>query len=453
MYRTRKQNVYPEDVTYPYFDNLTICSKNLKNASLYRIRNHFTASYKEAEDLTDNEIEVENEIKSVKSEGKVPKKLNYYFMIDLLSKTKNPDYKAENFPAQSAQQTVRKVCTDFDDWLKDLNGYKNNPSLYTGKPKMPKYAKSERTMAIITNQDAYIKDGLLKLPLTKEKLKVANPPKGYKLKEIQVKPCSGYIELLFVYEVDEIETVSTGKYSIGIDLGIDNLVAIVGNNPEMGSLLYKGGAIKSCNQYFNKRKSELTSILKVQCNKSGEEFKNSHKLNELSRYREAFILDYFHKIALDIIKKCETYSISKIVIGKTKFWKQNINIGKRNNQNFVSIPFCSLIRIIKYLAAEKGIKVIEQEESYTSKASFLDKDEIPVYSKNDETEYTFSGKRMHRGLYKSKEGVLLNADINGAGNTLRKYDKKSFDLIKDFSFVNNITVLRFNNFYKTKKVQ
>ena len=426
----------------------------MKNASLFRLRNHFTASYKDEKDLSDNEKEVEEEINiMLKSDKdtKIYKYLNSFTLEKLMRTNSNPDFFKEGFPKQSAVQIIRKTCTDFEDWFKSLQAFKENPSSFTSKPKMPKYCKNERSLAIITNQDAVIRNGYLKLPLTKTRLKVKSLPKGAKLKEVQIKPCSGFFELIVVYETDKEPSVCDGKFSMGIDLGIDNLVAIVSNNPEMGSLLYKGKAIKSCNQYFNKEKARLTSILKKECNKSGADFTGTAKLNELSRYRESFITDYFHKIASDIIKKCETYSISKIVIGHTKFWKQNVNIGKVNNQNFVSIPFNTLIWMIKYRAKEKGIEVILQEESYTSKASFLDKDEIPVYSKNDETKYTFSGERVKRGLYKSKEGVLLNADINGAGNTLRKYDKKSFDLIKDFSFVNNITVLRFKDFYKTKK--
>ena len=454
MYKVIKYQIRDKHNLYDYCDTMTINSKNLKNASLFRLRNHFTASYKDAKDFSDNEKEVENEVNiTLKSlnRKKACKKLSYSFLENLMRETLNPDFFKEGFPMQSSQQIVNKACMDFENWFKALQAFNKNPSSFTSKPKMPKYCKSERSLAIITNQDAVLRDGYLKLPLTKTRLKVKSLPKGASLKEVHIKPCSGFFELIIVYDDNKEPSICNGNFSMGIDLGIDNLVAIVSNNPKMGSLLYKGKAIKSCNRYFNKEKARLSSILKRQCNKSGEDFQNSYRLNELSRYREAFITDYFNKIASDIIKKCETYSISKIVIGHSKFWKQKTNIGKINNQNFVSIPFNTLIWMIEYRAKEKGIEVQIQEESYTSKASFLDFDDIPVYKEGDKTNYTFSGKRVKRGLYKSKEGVLLNADINGAGNTLRKYDSKSFDLIKDFSFVNKINVFNFDYFYKTKK--
>ena len=454
MHKVIKYQIRNKHNLYDYCDSMTKNSKNLKNASLFRLRNHFTASYKDAKDLSNNEKETKEEIQVMLksySDSKIYKHLSSLTLERIMRTNLNPDFFKEGLPKQSAVQIVKKACMDFENWFKSLQAFNKNPSSFTSKPKMPKYCKSERSLAIITNQDAVLRDGYLKLPLTKTRLKVKSLPNGSKLSEVHIKPCSGFFELIVIYEDNKEPSICNGNFSMGIDLGIDNLVAIVSNNPEMGSLLYKGKAIKSCNRYFNKEKARLTSILKKECNKSGEDFQNSHRLNELSRYRESFITDYFHKIASDIIKKCETYSISKIIIGHSKFWKQKTNIGKVNNQNFVSIPFNTLIWMIEYRAKEKGIEVQIQEESYTSKASFLDFDDIPVYKEGDKTNYTFSGKRIKRGLYKSKEGVLLNADINGAGNTLRKYDSKSFDLIKDFSFVNKIKVFNFDYFYKTKK--
>lgn len=132
-----------------------------------------------------------------------------------------------------------------------------------------------------------------------------------------------------------------------------------------------------------------------------------------------------HKISKKIIEWCRVKGVSTIVIGSDKFWKQNINIGKVNNQIFTQIPFSLLIGYIEDKASRVGIKVIKTEESYTSKASFLDLDDIPVYDENNTMKYIFSGKRISRGMYKSSNGFCFNADLNGAGNILRKYLNKN----------------------------
>ena len=147
-----------------------------------------------------------------------------------------------------------------------------------------------------------------------------------------------------------------------------------------------------------------------------------------------------HKVSSDIIKYCVTHKIGTIVMGKNEGWKQGSNISKVNNQTFVSIPFNKLQQMISYKAERAGITVIVQEESYTSKASFLDSDIIPTYQKGVDTNYIFSGVRKPRGLYKSSNGTIINSDLNGAANILRKAIPTAFDNVKDFSFLNQIEI-------------
>ena len=159
----------------------------------------------------------------------------------------------------------------------------------------------------------------------------------------------------------------------------------------------------------------------------------SKKLDQLSAYRTNYIRDCFHKMSRLLMKWCKSHEVGYLVLGSNKFWKQEVDIDKRNNQNFVSIPFEMLKSMIELKSNEYGITVIRQEESYTSKASFLDLDFIPVYNEEEpDKKYHFSGRRIHRGLYKSADGTLINADINGAANILRKagYDVSNIKIAR-----------------------
>ena len=156
----------------------------------------------------------------------------------------------------------------------------------------------------------------------------------------------------------------------------------------------------------------------------------SKYLDQLSAYRTNYIRDCFHKMSKKLLLWCQQNDIGYLVLGSNTFWKQNVNIGKVNNQNFVSIPFEMLKKMIELKAIEYGVTVIKSEESYTSKASFLDNDEIPVYKEGVNIKYRFSGKRIKRGMYQSSDGTYINADINGAANILRKagYDTSKVEL-------------------------
>ena len=204
---------------------------------------------------------------------------------------------------------------------------------------------------------------------------------------------------------------------MGVDLGIDNLATIVTNTGSQ-PILVKGKNVKSVNQYYNKMKAHVLSILRKGKQTNEGPF-TSKKLERLHQKRHLKIKDIFHKASSEVLKMALEENIHTIIIGKNKDWKQDINMGKRNNQSFISIPHRLFITMIEYKAAEHGIKVMVTEESYTSKASFLDHDEIPTYG-DCEGKKQFSGKRLKRGLYRSGHGWLINADVNGAANILKK---------------------------------
>lgn len=441
-----KKKKYKE--LYTYFNNNCINSKNLYNAALYRLRQNFTAYNKTS--LSDNEQEVLNEInKTIFKTGLSQPGLimSYKFLEKLMRVTKNPDF-FTNLPMQSAQLILKTACADMKGWIESLKKYKKNPANYTGKPQIPKYKKSDLSMVKFTNQDCiiYYEDNktYLKFPKTKEIILLPHVNKNVTLKEVQVKPYYDNFLVITIFETNKINTNTNDLvYSCGIDFGVNNTVALVSNNNSC--LLYKGGAIKSANQWYNKQRSKYISILDKE-----NQFRNTHRLSSLSKNRDCFIKDYFHKISSDIISYCLKNKIGTIIIGKNKGWKQKSNIGKTNNQNFVLIPFAILQLMIKYKAEQVGIIIIEQEESYTSKASFLDNDYMPTL--NNKEEHSFSGKRISRGLYKSSDGTIINSDLNGAANILRKAIPNAFDNIKDYSFIQNkIEVKRFYDLHTSKK--
>ena len=336
----------------------------------------------------------------------------YGILQRLMRITNNPDF-FSGLPMQTAQHVIRQVCTDFKGWLASLKKYRKDPSGYTGKPKMPGYCRNDTPSYLFTNQDAVIYDGKLKLPRTK--IRIPARRRHGRLMEVKVKPVSGGYELLLVYQV-KAASVQSGKHAAAVDFGVDNTMAAVSDTGK--SILFKGRFIKSVNQYFMKKKAERISLMSK--GKETTERVWSKYLDRLSAYRTSYIRDCFHKMSKKLLVWCQRNDIGCLVLGSNAFWKQNSSIGAVNNQNFVSIPFEMLKSMIELKACEYGVTVVRNEESYTSKASFLDSDDIPVYVEGDGTKHHFSGKRIQRGLYRTSDGTVLNADINGAANILRK---------------------------------
>lgn len=437
QYSIYKCRISEKNPLFTVFDEWSHLSNNLYNKTLFVIRQLFTGLNKDKKNISNLEsTTIDNVLEVLKSYNKKlildkdHRLVNYNFMDYYFKKTNNENYNS-SLPKQSAQHVIKDACNSFKSWFKALRSYKANPSKFMGKPKMPKYRKSGSVYVVkLTNQDAVLyknKFGYeVKFPKTKYKLNFTDKAKDKKLKEVNIKYEYNIYKVTYLFE-DKVEPIeSTGNVVCGIDLGVNNIAAIQTSNGD--SLLVKGKFIKSKNQWYNK---------KISKNISGQTIGTTNKaisskaLNKLYRNRKLFMEDVMHKISKKIIEWCISKNVSAIVIGYSKFWKQNINIGKINNQIFTQIPFSLLIGYIENKAFKAGIKVIKTEESYTSKASFLDLDNIPVYDENSNNKYTFSGKRISRGMYRSSNGFCLNADLNGAGNILRKYLNKNitFNLI------------------------
>ena len=429
-----------------------LLSKNLYNAALFRIRQVFTGW--EKEERTQNEEEVFRELRTMQAaypKVKVGRVLSYRALDAVMRANNNPDFFA-GLPMQTAQRVLKEAVTVFRAWLSSLKEFRRAPERYTGKPCMPKYLKNDRHTFYITNQDAVLYpvyrktdaagrkitdsgapgeyDGMeLKLPLMKKRLYLRHIAADSRLKEVQVKPYYGKILLVLVLETEEIPVSGKKPYLAGIDFGTDNIAAIV--STDHASRIYKGGAVLSKSRDFHKRKAEAAGIIT-----KGTERKHadSARLRRLSLHHDCFMKDMMHKISTDIVRYCAEHGVGTIVMGLNRGWKQGSDMGNVNNQNFTGIPHDRLRKMIMYKAAREGIRIMEQEESYTSKADITAMDFIPVYGRENGN-VEFSGRRIKRGLYACSAGYSVNADCNGAANILRKAVPDAWEGTEDFRFL------------------
>ena len=246
-------------------------------------------------------------------------------------------------------------------------------------------------------------------------LKIKSTKPNVKMVKFVYDEVNDLIKCFKTYEIEQPKLKKDNSRYFSIDPGLNNIVSIY-NNIGIRPLLYNGRPIKSINQYYNKTNAKLRSELP-------SNIKSSKRLKQLSFKRNNKIDYEMHKISTHIINAAVKNNISKIIIGNNVGWKNEINIGRRNNQNFVNIPHTKLFNQLLYKGLLNGIEVIFTEESYTSRASFFDKDYLPKYGESDT--HKFSGKRISRGLYKDSKGNLWNADLNGGGNIMRKVSEKA----------------------------
>ena len=441
-YRVTQRIISSDDLLYPYFDDLCRKSKLLYNAALFRVRNIFTGYDKEHR--TENEVEVFQEVALLQRSYPnmhVRRVISYTHLEKMMRVTENPDF-FSGLPRQTAQQMVKQSVTDFKNWLASLREYKKHPEKYLGKPKMPRYKKSDLTTVIITNQDAVLyRDDIgmsLKLPLQKQRLYFSNLSSDPVLKEVKIKPYYGRFLLCLTLEEPDVAFDPSGSHVCAIDLGTDNFAAIVCD--DHSSAIYKGGAVLSKIQWFHKQRAKYVSIIT-----KGHEKKHavSRRLRDLSFHYANFVKDQCHKISRSIIDFCMEHQCGTLILGVNLLWKQRSNMNKINNQNFVSMPITLLRTMITYKALNAGIRIIEQEESYTSKADLIANDRIPTYGVDDK-DASFSGKRIKRGLYRCSNGMILNADCHAAANIMRIAIPDIWKDTRDYTFLSAPDVYGFH---------
>ncbi|AFY83941.1 RNA-guided endonuclease InsQ/TnpB family protein [Oscillatoria acuminata] len=373
-------------------DNLAFQSKHLYNAANYVQRQYFFETHK------------------------------YYNSIDIYHQTKNLEA-YRYLPTKVSKQIVRRVSEDWKGWLAALKDWSKHPDKYLGKPKIPGYKHKERGRNVVIYPiDAISKPALAKGIVKLSQSNISIPTQAKNLDQVRIVPKISHYVIEVVYTVDD-PVKSTGKYSAGVDLGLNNLMAITSNHPGIKPLLINGRPLKSINQYFNK------CVAKAQAMEAWQQIK------QLSSKRDRRVDNYLHTVSRRVIDWCQVNDVGQLVIGNNQGWKQKINIGRKNNQAFTKIPHAKLISLLTYKARLAGIEVVLTEESYTSKASALDQDKLPVYKAKSDSQPVFSGKRVKRGLYRTDVGRIINADTNGSLNIARKVIPNFMDGIEGLPFI------------------
>ena len=362
-------------------DEVCFKSKNLYNKALYLVRQHY-----------------------FKTKGY----LNFFAVNKLMIDSKDEDFYA--LPTRVSTQTLRLLDRNFKSFFALLK--KKQGSNYNKPIRIPRYLDKEgRTIAIFNKHNVlkkYLRKGIIKL----SSLSIEIPTKVTEsnLVEVRVLPRNNHHVIEVVYKVEQKEPKSdNGRYA-SIDLGLNNLATVSSN--VVKPFIINGRPLKSINQYYNKEVSRLQSLL--------DDKKTSKRIYSITNKRNNKVKDYLHKSSRLIVNFLVSNNISTLIIGYNGEWKQNINLGRTNNQTFVNIPFYTFVNQLDYKCKLEGINVKLIEESYTSKCSFLDGESIEKHE-------SYLGKRIKRGLFKSAKGKLINADLNGSLNILRK-------VVGDFSY-------------------
>ena len=429
--RIVKFNIKKSHIDYKYIKTQLIESKEIYNFANYILRQlYFKNSNKHKYSL--NFIEEYPTLKELFlkyiDENKQFSTL-FYKIICEFSKLRQ-----YSINLKIVQNIIDKLKNDWTSYWKLLKMRMNKT--YDKKINIPRYKKKynlvEYNNQVISKKK--LKLGYIGTDKMEQGIKIANRHKDLDCKCFRIYNKNDKILCELIYE-KEIEEVEKNNKVASIDIGLENLFTIAFNYNKKG-ISIKGSRLKAINQYFNKIKSKLQSLLPSKqyvCK----------RINLLLYKRTEQLRNYIGYYANKLIEILKEEKISKLVVGYNKKWKKEVNIGKKNNQNFVSIPFRKILNILKYKLEDNGIEYKEQEESYTSKASYLDNDDIPIYKEKNDTNYIFSGRRIKRGIYKSKQGKIINADLNGALNILKKSGEK---LIEELEY------LRFNNIFTSKLV-
>ncbi len=388
MQLTEQQIIHRDDPRFAVIDTAAFKSKNLYNAANYEVRQAF---FREGTYLTSNEMD----------------------------KLMQPHEAYKALSAKVAQQVLKQLAEAWKAFREAKAVYRENASKFTGYPRLPRYKhKTEgRNLLIYTIQalsQPALKDGLIR----PSQLPIMVKTEQRQVQQVRIVPKIGYYTVEVVYEKQaQPATVDPALYA-GLDPGVTNLAAIASNKEGFIPRIVNGRPLKAWNQWYNMRMAELR-------HQEGTDY-FTRQMERVTNKRNRRIAHYLHTASRRTIDLLVAEGIGTLFVGKNPLWKQKVNHGKVKNQNFVCIPHAKFIEMLIYKAELVGITVIVTEESYTSKASFLDLDELPIYDSKCEKEPVFSGKRIKRGLYRAKDGCVINADINGAYNTIRKRRPDAF---------------------------
>jgi len=377
------------DSRFKAIDTAAFASKNLYNAANYVVRQSFI------------------------HQGVY---LNYHEMHQRMKE--HEAYQA--LPAKVAQWVLRMLDKNWQSFFAALAAWQEDPSQFLGRPKLPGYKDKQqgRHLLVYTIQALSI-PALRQGVICPSMLGIVVPTKQQRqhIQQVRIVPRKGFYVVEVVYERAPVPAAVNPAHHAGVDIGLNNLAVLTSDKPGFVPRVVNGRPVKSINQFYNKRRAELQSLL-------GETRHTSQRLERITTKRTRRIDHELHTASRRIIDLLVAEGIGTLCIGKNPLWKQEAHMGKRNNQNFVSVPHARFIALLAYKAELVGIQVCITEESYTSKASFLDADPLPVYGAQDIP--AFSGRRVKRGLYRAADGTPINADVNGAYNIIRKVAPKAF---------------------------
>lgn len=374
---------------YQEIDDLCLRSKNLYNYANYLVRQTFIF------------------------EGKYLNNAAIFYLVK-----KHESYTA--LPRKVSNQVLMVLHRNWTSFFEAQKVYNQESTKFNGRPKLPKYKDKEKGRnLVIYERGAISKTSLKKGVIKLSQNKIEFPTKVSDIKQVRLVPQCGQYVIEVVYSQQVKPQQLNPNWVAGIDIGLDNLAALTSNKPGFKPVLVNGRPLKSINQQYNKVKAKLQSQLKGNA-------QTSRRIQAIIRKRNNRIDNYLHNASRWIINHLVSQGIGTLVIGKNDQWKQEINLGATTNQNFVSIPHTRFIEQLKYKALLVGITVLINEESYTSASSFIDLDPIPVYKQGDK--HSFSGRRIKRAWYKSKDGLRIHADINASLNLIIKVVPAAFGL-------------------------
>ena len=319
-------------------------------------------------------------------------------------------------PRKVSNDVLRQLLRDWMSFRAARKEYEINPSKFLGRPKLPHYKHKTDGRNLLIYDIQAISKPLLKIKQVKlSGLGFIVKSKQADVDQVRIVPKKTHYVIEVVYSTDVKPANLDYTLVAGVDLGLNNFAVIASNKPGFQPVVVNGRPIKSINQFYNKRRAELTSILM----KKDDKCRSSNRIDRLTDLRTRRIDHYLHTASKRIADLLAKEQIGMLVVGKNSGWKQEIGIGKRNNQNFVSIPHARFIEMLTYKCQLVGINVVVTEESHTSKCSFLDLEPIRHHDK-------YAGRRIKRGMFRSATGKLINADLNGAYNIIRKVAPSAF---------------------------
>jgi putative transposase len=386
MQLVERHVIKPVDPRFKAIARASFASKNLYNAANYVVRQSFI------------------------HEGVY---LNYHEMHRRMK-----DHEAyQALPAKVAQWVLLLLDKNWASFFEALAAWQTDPAKFLGRPKLPGYKDKQkgRNLLVYTIQALSV-PALRNHRLVPSMLGIAIQTRQHNVQQVRIIPRAGFYVVEVIYERAPVQAAVDPALRAGCDIGLNNLATLASDKLGFVPRIVNGRPVKSINQYYNKRRAELQSQL--------GEAHTSRRLERITTKRTRRIDHYLHTASRRIIDLLVAEGIGTLCIGKNPLWKQEANMGRRNNQNFVSVPHARFIEMLTYKAVLVGIQVMVTEESYTSQASFLDADPLPVYGSAQAP--AFNGRRVKRGLYRAADGTLINADVNGAYNIIRKVAPEAF---------------------------